>query len=162
MPRWDVRRSVTDALEWAQLAPHADRLVRTFSGGMKRRLELARALMHAPRVLFLDEPTLGLDPQSRRSVWERIAHLRGRGLTVVMTTHNLAEAESCDRVGVIDDGELRALGTPDALRSDAGLDADTTLEDVFLALTGRGLRDEGADPRDRLLAFAKRGGEHTG
>lgn len=162
LPRREAPQAVEEALEWAELAGHADRLVRTFSGGMKRRLELGRALMHQPRVLFLDEPTLGLDPQGRRHLWERIAHLRGRGLTVVMTTHNLAEAESCDRVGVIDGGELRALGTPDALRAEAGLDADATLEDVFLTLTGRGLRDQGADARDRMLAFAKRGGEHTG
>lgn len=162
VPPADAPRAVSDALDWGELAPHAARLVRTFSGGMKRRLELARALMHRPRVLFLDEPTLGLDPQGRRDLWERIAHLREMGLTVVMTTHNLAEAESCDRVGVIDGGELQALGTPDELRGAAGLPADATLEDVFLALTGRALRDEDAAARDRLLAFAKRGGEHTG
>jgi ABC-2 type transport system ATP-binding protein len=79
-----------------------------------------------------------------------------------MTTHNLAEAEACDRVGVIDGGRLRALGSPDELRDVAGVDRDATLEDVFLALTGHALRDEDADARDRLLAFAKRGGEHTG
>ena len=162
LPKARERDAVDEALGWASLEEAGDRVVRTFSGGMKRRLELARALMHEPQVLFLDEPTIGLDPQGRRHLWDSIGRLRGRGLTVVMTTHNLAEAEACDRVGVIDGGKLQALGTPDELRAEAGLDADATLEDVFLALTGRGLRDEGADPRDRLLAFAKRGGEHTG
>ena len=162
LPKAGEREAVEEALRWASLVEAGARSVRTFSGGMKRRLELARALMHEPRVLFLDEPTIGLDPQGRRHLWDSIGRLRGRGLTVVMTTHNLAEAEACDRVGVIDTGELRALGTPDELRAEAELDTGASLEDVFLALTGRGLRDEDAGPRDRLLAFAKRGGEHTG
>ncbi|MEX2536801.1 MAG: ATP-binding cassette domain-containing protein [Trueperaceae bacterium] len=162
IPRRRVDAVVDEALQWASLEEAGDRLVRTYSGGMKRRLELGRALMHEPKVLFLDEPTLGLDPQGRRHLWESIAQLRGRGLTVVMTTHNLAEAESCDRVGIIDQGRLQALGTPQELRHQVGLAGDATLEEVFLALTGRGLRDEDAGPRDRLLAFAKQGGEHTG
>ena len=161
IPRKASRTRVADALSWGSLEEAGDRPVQTYSGGMKRRLELARALMHEPQVLFLDEPTLGLDPQGRHHLWDSIGRLRGRGLTVVMTTHNLAEAEACDRVGVMDEGELRALGTPATLREQAGLESDATLEDVFLSLTGRALRDEGADPRDRLLAFAKQGGEHT-
>ena len=128
---------------------------------MKRRLELARALMHDPQILFLDEPTLGLDPQGRRHLWEGIAKLRDRGLTVLMTTHNLAEAESCDRVGIIDNGRLQALGTPDELRARVGVDPEASLEEVFLELTGRALRDDATGPRDRLLDFAKQGGEHT-
>lgn len=161
IPRDRVAAVVGEALRWAQLEDAAGRLVRTYSGGMKRRLELGRALMHEPKVLFLDEPTLGLDPQGRRHLWESIGRLRGRGLTVVMTTHNLAEAEACDRVGIIDQGQLQALGTPEELRGLVGLGDDSTLEDVFLELTGRGLRDEDAGPRDRLLAFSKQGGEHT-
>lgn len=128
---------------------------------MKRRLELSRALMHEPKVLFLDEPTLGLDPQGRRHLWERIAELRGGGMTVFMTTHNLHEAESCDRVGIIDRGELIALGSPTELKAAHTGSAAGSLEDVFLELTGRQLRDEEATPKAKLLSFARRGGEHT-
>ncbi|WP_018467497.1 ABC transporter ATP-binding protein [Calidithermus timidus] len=156
-----LKEAIAQALEWASLAEVARRPVRTFSGGMKRRLELARALMHTPKVLFLDEPTLGLDPQGRRHLWERIATLRGQGLTVFMTTHYLQEAEACDRVGIIDQGHLIALDTPAALKLKVLGKAEGSLEDVFLELTGRKLRDEEARPRDRLLGFARRGGEHT-
>ena len=160
LPRRDRARLVTEALDWAELSAHADKRVRGFSGGMKRRLELARALMHGPQVLLLDEPTIGLDPQGRRHLWERIATLRARGMTVLMTTHNLAEAEVCDRVGIIERGRLIAIDTPAALIS-AHAGAGGSLEDVFLALTGRQLFDESATGRDQMLAFAKRGGELT-
>ena len=153
--------AIDRALEWATLAAEARRLVRTFSGGMKRRLELARALMHEPEVLFLDEPTVGLDPQGRRHLWESIAALRDRGLTVLMTTHYLEEAEACDRVGIVDHGRLIALGTPARLKADVAGDAERTLEEVFIELTGRALRDEEATPRARLVSFGRRGGEHT-
>ncbi|RIH87549.1 ABC transporter ATP-binding protein [Calidithermus roseus] len=156
-----LKEAIAQALEWASLAEVAHRPVRTFSGGMKRRLELARALMHTPKILFLDEPTLGLDPQGRRHLWERIATLRGQGLTVFMTTHYLQEAEACDRVGIIDQGHLIALDTPAALKLKVLGKAEGSLEEVFLELTGRKLRDEEARPRDRLLGFARRGGEHT-
>ena len=159
LPRRDRARLVTEALDWAELTAHADKRVRGFSGGMKRRLELSRALMHGPQVLLLDEPTIGLDPQGRRHLWERIATLRARGMTVLMTTHNLAEAEVCDRVGIIEKGRLIATGAPSELTAAHGPDA--TLEDVFLALTGRQLFDESATGRDQMLAFAKRGGELT-
>ena len=156
-----LREAIAQALEWADLAGVARRPVHTFSGGMKRRLELARALMHGPKVLFLDEPTLGLDPQGRRHLWDRIASLRTQGLTVFMTTHYLQEAEACDRVGIIDGGRLIALDTPSALKLKVLGTTEGSLEDVFLALTGRKLRDEEAKPRDRLLGFARKGGEHT-
>ncbi len=161
LPAASVRDAVEQALAWASLASEGKRIVRTFSGGMKRRLELARALMHDPGVLFLDEPTVGLDPQGRNHLWESLGTLRERGLTVIMTTHTLAEAESCDRVGIIDRGRLQAIGSPSRLREQAGLPADGTLEDVFLTLTGRALRDEAGSARDRLLSFARHGGEHT-
>ena len=160
IPTRERRDAVEQALSWASLAEAADRRVRGFSGGMKRRLELARALMHGPGVLFLDEPTLGLDPQGRRHLWERIDALRKEGLTVVMTTHNLPEAEACDRVGIIDAGRLVEIGPPAELvakHAPAGGD----LEDVFIALTGKQLRDEEATARDLMVSFAKRGGEHT-
>ncbi|WP_119313989.1 ABC transporter ATP-binding protein [Calidithermus terrae] len=156
-----LKEAIAQALEWASLAEAARRPVRAFSGGMKRRLELARALMHTPQVLFLDEPTLGLDPQGRRHLWERVATLRGQGLTVFMTTHYLQEAEACDRVGILDQGRLIAEGTPAALKLKVLGKAEGSLEEVFLELTGRRLRDEEARPRDRLLGFARRGGEHT-
>jgi ABC-2 type transport system ATP-binding protein len=161
IPRHAARESVQRALAWASLDGDGDRPVRTFSGGMKRRLELARALMHEPKVLFLDEPTVGLDPQARRHLWESIRALRGQGLTVFMTTHYLEEAEDCDRVAIMDHGEIIAQGSPDDLKSRLEGPAERSLEDVFLDLTGRELRDEGATPRARLLAFGKRGGEHT-
>jgi len=159
--RRDKRGAIHRALDWASLVDHGDRRVRSFSGGMKRRLELARALMHSPRVLFLDEPTIGLDPQGRRHLWERIAALRQQGMTVMMTTHNLPEAEACDRVGIMDNGRLVAIGAPQQLMHEYGGKADADLEDVFIALTGRQLRDESATARDRMVSFAKQGGEHT-
>jgi len=159
--RVDRRDAIERALDWASLSEHGDRRVRSFSGGMKRRLELARALMHGPKVLFLDEPTIGLDPQGRRHLWERIAALREQGMTVLMTTHNLPEAEACDRVGIMDNGKLVAIGAPTDLISELGGRADSDLEDVFIALTGKQLRDETATARDRMVSFAKQGGEHT-
>src|SRR2546428_7830707 len=128
---------------------------------MKRRLELSRALLHHPGVLFLDEPTAGLDPQGRRQLWDRVAGLRQRGLTAFVTTHNMQEAESCDRVAIMDRGRLLAVGTPGELKMRVTGRPEATLEDVFLELTGRGLPDEDATPRDRLLGFARRGGGLT-
>jgi ABC-2 type transport system ATP-binding protein len=98
-------------------------LVKTFSGGMKRRLEIARGLLHEPRTLFLDEPTVGLDPQTRRSVWDYVLQLRARtGLTIFMTTHYMEEAEYCDRIAIIDGGRIVALDTPAALKRMVGND----------------------------------------
>lgn len=164
--RPDRNKAIELALEWASLSEVGKRKVREFSGGMKRRLELVRALMHGPRILFLDEPTLGLDPQGRRHLWERIDALREQGMTVMMTTHNLPEAEACDRIGIMDHGRLVTVGAPRELIAQHATAAgkpreDADLEDVFIALTGRQLRDEVATARDRMVSFAKRGGEHT-
>jgi ABC-2 type transport system ATP-binding protein len=160
--RADRKSAVAQAINWASLGDlPKKRRVGTFSGGMKRRLELARALMHKPRVLFLDEPTIGLDPQGRRNLWERIDTLREQGMTVFMTTHNLPEAEACDRVAIMDHGKLVAIGPPEELVKQHGGTDDANLEDVFLNLTGRQLRDEIASGRDRMVAYAKRGGEHA-
>jgi ABC-2 type transport system ATP-binding protein len=161
IPRNQRKESVTQAIEWASLQEVGKRRVATFSGGMKRRLELARALMHGPNVLFLDEPTIGLDPQGRRNLWERIDALRQDGMTVFMNTHNLPEAEACDRVGILDRGKLIEVGSPAELIAKHGGREDADLEDVFINLTGRQLRDEVATARDRLVNFAKKGGEHT-
>jgi len=155
------KKAVENAIQWAALGDAGKRAVSGFSGGMKRRLELARALMHGPKVLFLDEPTIGLDPQGRRDLWDRIAELRRGRMTVFMTTHNLGEAEACDRVGIIDHGKLIAIGPPGDLIAEHGGSEGADLEDVFIKLTGHQLRDNVATARDRMVNFASRGGEHT-
>jgi ABC-2 type transport system ATP-binding protein len=187
--------------------------VRTFSGGMKRRLEIARGLLHHPTVLFLDEPTAGLDPQTRKAIWDHVRRLRDEvGITVFMTTHYMDEAENCDRIAVIDHGKIQALDTPAALKrliggdkvivtGDAQLPQDLaakygvqvveadgayhfqvehgaefvprvvvdfggriksiqvkqpSLDDVFLHLTGRAIREEeGGNPLDQMRQFGK-------
>jgi ABC-2 type transport system ATP-binding protein len=139
--RAEARRRVAAALDWADLGAAADRLVRGLSGGMRRRIELARALMHEPKLLVLDEPTIGLDPQGRRDLWSRIDTLRASGLAVLLTTHVIQEAERCDRVAIIDRGRLVAIDTPLALKLKFAKAADASMEDVFVHLTGRALRD---------------------
>ncbi len=113
-------------LEMVDLADRRDQPVMTFSGGMKRRLEIARGLMHSPRVLFLDEPTIGLDPQTRSSIWRYIRALKEiEGTTIFMTTHYMDEAELCDRIAIIDRGEIVVLDTPEALKASVGADRVT-------------------------------------
>ncbi|MBH1937422.1 ATP-binding cassette domain-containing protein [Streptomyces sp. AV19] len=123
LPRRAARRRVTEMLALVGLHDRRDSAVRTFSGGMKRRLEIARGLLHAPQVLFLDEPTLGLDPHSRAQVWEHLHRVRTRqSVTLFLTTHYLEEAEHCDRIAVIDGGRIVAEGTPAALKAVVGAD----------------------------------------
>jgi ABC-2 type transport system ATP-binding protein len=131
-----------ELLERVGLTDAADRKVRTYSGGMKRRLDLATALVHAPEVLFLDEPTTGLDPASRLTVWDEVRRINERGTTVFLTTQYLEEADQlCDRLAIIDDGRIVRDGTPAGLKADLrerrGLASDPTLDDVFLDATGR-------------------------
>jgi ABC-2 type transport system ATP-binding protein len=123
----DIRRGRIDQmLELLQLTDRASSQVRTYSGGMKRRLEIARGMLHEPQVLFLDEPTLGLDPQTRRSIWTHLNELRSRtGITIFMTTHYMDEAEYCNRIAIIDRGQIVALGTPDELKAKVGGDVVT-------------------------------------
>jgi ABC-2 type transport system ATP-binding protein len=110
-------------LDMVGLWERRDSLVMTYSGGMKRRLEIARGLLHAPRVLFLDEPTVGLDPQTRASIWEYIHELKGReDITIFLTTHYMDEAEHCDRIAIIDHGKIVAIDTPEALKASVGED----------------------------------------
>jgi ABC-2 type transport system ATP-binding protein len=118
-----VRPRMQQVLEMVVLWDRKDSPVGTFSGGMRRRLEIARGMMHSPRVLFLDEPTIGLDPQTRRSIWSYIAELKEREeITIFMTTHYMDEAEWCDRIAIMDHGEIVALDGPDKLKAEIGKD----------------------------------------
>ena len=203
---------ISDVLRLVGLEERRKDVVKTFSGGMKRRLEVARGLLHEPQTLFLDEPTVGLDPQTRRSVWEHVLKLReSTGLTIFMTTHYMEEAEYCDRIAIMDHGQIVAVDTPDALKRMVGQDvihltvssperseallaqhpsynarregddiivegdngqtlaarvireltladidvrgvsvSSPTLEDVFVHLTGRAIREELASTKDRM------------
>jgi len=121
--RSEVKPRVEDALRFVGLLDRKDDLVKKFSGGMKRRLEVARGLIHRPKVLFLDEPTLGLDPQSRASLWGYITSLpKKHGVTIFMTTHYMEEAEVCDRIAIIDHGRIIADGSPEELKKTIGGD----------------------------------------
>lgn len=114
---------INEVLEMVELSDKKDNLVKTFSGGMKRRLEIARGLLHYPKVIFLDEPTVGLDPQTRDHIWSYILKLKEReGITVFLTTHYMDEAEFCDRIAIIDDGKIIALETPETLKNSVGGD----------------------------------------
>jgi ABC-2 type transport system ATP-binding protein len=216
VPRAERAARIEEALRFVELHDRRTDLVRTFSGGMKRRLEIGRGLVHRPDVLFLDEPTTGLDPQTRARTWEVLRGLRTQyGTTLFLTTHYMEEAENCDRIAVIDHGKLVASGTPEALKKQLGKDLVTartvdpeplarllrerygldatraeggltflveqgdafvvklltedrprlegisvrrpTLEDVFLSLTGRQIRDENARANaDRMRVLARR------
>jgi len=211
----DVRKKrMAELLELVELQDRRKSKVSTYSGGMKRRLEIARGLLHHPRVLFLDEPTLGLDPQTRRHIWEYVMTLRQQEeLTIFLTTHYMDEAEHCDRIAIIDQGRIVALDTPNKLKDALGGDVVTlevedndraildlkeqynlspelrngvvtfsvphgdtflpefvrsfhgdlrsinvrrpTLDDVFLKLTGRAIRDHEADPWGQMRSMMR-------
>jgi ABC-2 type transport system ATP-binding protein len=212
VPRRIREQRTGHVLNIVGLADRRHSLVRTFSGGMKRRLEIARGLLHHPKVLFLDEPTVGLDPQTRNAIWEHVRTLRDEvGVTVFMTTHYMDEAENCDRIAIIDHGKMQALDTPAALKrliggdkiivtGDPALQRDIavrygvavqrvgtefhfqashgaefvprvavdfrgrirsiqvkqpSLDDVFLQLTGRIIRDEEGTALDRMRQIRK-------
>jgi ABC-2 type transport system ATP-binding protein len=148
VPRRERKERVGEVLEVMGLADAADRLTSTYSGGMIRRLELAQALVNRPRLLVLDEPTLGLDPVARDGVWQRVEELRhATGMTVLVTTHYMEEAETlCDRVALMHLGTIRAEGTPERLKAAFGPDA--SLEDVFRHFTDATL--EGSDAKGGL------------
>ena len=121
--RADAERRIDEVLEMVALADRRSDIVMKFSGGMKRRLEIARGLVHAPQVLFLDEPTIGLDPQTRAAIWDYLHDLRQRTeITVFVTTHYMDEAEHCDRIAIMDHGEIAVEDTPEALKSSIGTD----------------------------------------
>jgi ABC-2 type transport system ATP-binding protein len=214
VPRTERKKRIDELLELVGLAERRKSKVSTFSGGMKRRLEIARGLLHHPDVLFLDEPTLGLDPQTRRHIWDHISNLRKTsGLTIFLTTHYMDEAENCHRITIIDEGRVIAMDSPERLKDSVGGDMVTikaedeesaikelyqkyainpqssdgqlsfyvphgdkfiagllngfsnrlnainirrpTLDDVFLKLTGRAIRDEDASLRDRMAMSRK-------
>jgi len=123
MPKDERRKKIKEVLGMVELKDRADVIVNAYSGGMKRRLEIARGLMHKPKVLFLDEPTLGLDAQTRRKIWEYIKKLKKLGVTIILTTHYMEEADTlCDRVAIIDRGKIVALDTPEKLKEMLGGD----------------------------------------
>jgi ABC-2 type transport system ATP-binding protein len=128
--------------------------VKKFSGGMKRRLEIARGFLHTPKILFLDEPTLGLDPQSRDQLWTHVKSVNeSERVTVFLTTHYMDAADRvAHRIGVIDRGKLVTQGTPKAIKEQTGTN---TLEEAFLKLTGSTIRDESANAADQMRQFAK-------
>jgi ABC-2 type transport system ATP-binding protein len=140
--KYDARARATELLELVDLVEAGDRRIKGYSGGMKRRLDLASALVHEPDVLFLDEPTTGLDPASRLTVWDEVRRINELGTTVFLTTQYLEEADQlCDRIAIIDDGLIVREGTPRQLKEDLRerheLDTEPTLDDVFLDATGR-------------------------
>jgi ABC-2 type transport system ATP-binding protein len=149
----DAAARTEELLALVELEGAADRSIKGYSGGMKRRLDLASALVHEPDVLFLDEPTTGLDPASRLTVWDEVRRINERGTTVFLTTQYLEEADQlCDRLAIIDDGRIVREGTPARLKADLrereGLASDPTLDDVFLDATGRTRRRVAGDVQE--------------
>jgi len=141
VPRAEREKRVRESLEFMGLVESADKLVRQYSGGMIRRLEIAECMLHRPRMLFLDEPTVGLDPLARKAVWERIEELRAEfGTTILLTTHLMEEADSlCHRVAIMDHGKVAVIGAPQDLKAsiNGGSDpSEATLDDVFIHYTG--------------------------
>jgi ABC-2 type transport system ATP-binding protein len=154
VPRAERLARAETLLKLFELWDRRDTVVKQFSGGMRRRLEIARGFLHTPRILFLDEPTLGLDPQSRNQLWTHVKHLNAtEGTTVFLTTHYMDEADRvAHRVGVIDHGRIVAQGSSQELKQQTGTDS---LEAAFLALTGTSIRDEKAMAGEQMRQFAK-------
>jgi ABC-2 type transport system ATP-binding protein len=157
IPRGTRERRIRDALDYMGLAPVSGKLVRNYSGGMIRRLEIAQAMLHRPRVLFLDEPTVGLDPVARKAVWEHIQKLRvDYGTTIFLTTHYMDEADQlCSRLAIMHAGKMAAIGTPDELKASVG--DGCTLDDVFAYYSGFEI-DSGGSYREasRIRRVARR------
>jgi ABC-2 type transport system ATP-binding protein len=143
------KERIETLLKFVELWERRNELTKNFSGGMKRRLEIARGLLHHPKILFLDEPTIGLDPQTRNHMWNYIKEINKKeGMTVFMTTHYMEEAEKiAQRIAVIDHGKIIAEGTSEKLKEQT---QTNTLEEAFLKLTGREIRDEEATGLDRM------------
>jgi ABC-2 type transport system ATP-binding protein len=154
VPRKVRHARAEELLRIFELWERRDEQVKKFSGGMKRRLEIARGFLHTPRILFLDEPTLGLDPQSRNQLWSHVRKVNeSERVTVFLTTHYMDEADRvAHRVGIIDHGKLVTVGTPKAIKEQTGTES---LEEAFLALTGSTIRDESAGAADNMRQFAR-------
>ncbi len=144
IPRAERKERVREMLAFLNLEGHTDALVRTFSGGMIRKMEVGQAMLHRPKVLLLDEPTTGLDPVARQNVWEHLFDLRGKfGTTIFFSTHNMEEAdEVSDRVAVMNRGKIAATGTSEELKAKTAK-PDATLEDAFIFFTGNKLQETG-------------------
>lgn len=159
LPAGIRRTRIQELLAFVDLADRADSLVKEFSGGMKRRLEIARGLLHHPKIIFLDEPTLGLDPQTRNHMWQYLDKLnKEEGITVFFTTHYMEEADkAAERIAIIDHGKIIAIGTGEELKSRTNT---VSLEAAFLSLTGSAIREEGAGSADHMRQMARtwRGG----
>ncbi len=158
VPSKGLPEKIKELMEFVELWDRKDSPVKTFSGGMKRRLEIARSLLHHPKVLFLDEPTLGLDPQTRNHMWQYVKNLRDKeGMTVLFTTHYMEEAQNmAEEVAVIDQGKIIALGTVEQLKQQTETES---LEKAFLKLTGHAIREEEGSSLDQMRGFMRaRGG----
>jgi ABC-2 type transport system ATP-binding protein len=149
IPKDTRKRRIEEMLKYVELWDRKDELVKNFSGGMKRRLEIARGLLHHPKIFFLDEPTLGLDPQTRNHIWEYIQKLnREEGTTIFFTTHYMEEAAKVSSViAIIDGGKIIAQGTADELMART---KTASLEDAFISLTGKKIREEEVNGADRM------------
>ena len=154
VPRRDRAARIETLLKLFELWDRRKDQVKKFSGGMKRRLEIARGFLHTPKILFLDEPTLGLDPQSRNQLWTHVKHLNAtEGTTVFLTTHYMDEADRvAHRIAIIDHGKIVAQGTSAELKQQTNSE---TLEQAFLALTGSSVRDESSTSVDQMRQFVK-------
>jgi ABC-2 type transport system ATP-binding protein len=162
VPRALLGARMQQVLEMVGLWERRASLVRTFSGGMKRRLEIARGLLHSPRVLFLDEPTVGLDPQTRASIWSYINELRAaEDITIFMTTHYMDEAEYCDRIAIIDNGRIVVMDTPEALKASVGKDRVqiSTPDDTAAIVALKDRFDVDARLAEGAVTFAVASGE---
>ncbi|MFA6094396.1 MAG: ATP-binding cassette domain-containing protein [Candidatus Paceibacterota bacterium] len=150
LPKGSYKERINTLLALVELTDRKDAFVKNFSGGMKRRLEIARGLLHLPKVLFLDEPTIGLDPQTRNHIWNYIRDLNKKEkVTVFFTTHHMEEVERyADRIAIIDHGKIIEQGTPEEIRAKAGA---KNLEDAFISLTGHEIRDEAGNVSKNLM-----------
>lgn len=155
IPKKDRKDKIEELLTFFELQDRQKELVKNFSGGMKRRLEIARGMLHVPKILFLDEPTLGLDPQTRNKIWKYIRELREKTkITVFMTSHYLQEAEDiADQVAIIDHGKMIFVGTSQAIKEQT---QTSSLEEAFLELTGRDIREESVSSNEKMRQFMKR------
>jgi len=154
VPKKTRRERIEELLRVVELDKRRNSLVKEFSGGMKRRLEIARGLLHHPKIIFLDEPTLGLDPQTRNHLWSYIKDMNQKeNITVFFSTHYMEEADRmADRIAIIDNGKIVAEGTSAKLKEET---KTATLEDAFLKLTGKEIREEGAKGIDNLRAMRR-------